>query len=437
MAISITKVRSKERDMKVSYFFLLFLVPFATPAALAEVATPTNITTNGSREPAPGTVIDAKNGDLYGRLIPVAARLAIKHGFKLDVVPTTRIDWPEAYKQATERYSHQVGLDSNDVIQNYVAGAPFPSVEASDPKAAIKISYDWRWGPFVFDDYTLSQPKIANYTVDASRPFRLSHDDAYDYTATSCIWLRFAHRTAVDPRPAIEPNGQGVEEKMICTGQQEMRYEDCDAALHVRYLDPSKVDDNFYHSRSRRRVDRIDVSYDGEYWGWKSAFLGLPKTELYSWRLLGTALLMSCIGAIHEPAGVVVDGQEARFVDEPFQLRNVWILESVPRDPKWKDLRTITYVDTETYLPLAQEFYQGEEQTAVNMSLWRRVAEGAPFYLAGQIEHVPAGRTYRTGGFSSDARGGESFYFYLLEAGSQKLNSGDVSEDIFNPKQMQ
>jgi hypothetical protein len=28
--------------------------------------------------------------------------------------------------------------------------------------------------------------------------------------------------------------------------------------------------------------------------------------------------------------------------------------------------------DTETYLPLAQEFYQAQEQTAVNMSLWQR-----------------------------------------------------------------
>lgn len=422
--------------MKASYLFLLVGL-VGVPVALAQVTPATTMKPNEAREPAAGMVIDASNADLYARFIPAAAMFAIKHGFKLDVVPTARIDWPEAYKQATERYSHQVSLDANDVIQNYVAGAPFPSVEGSDSKAAIKISYDWRWGPFVFDDYSLSQPKIANYSMDASNPFRLSHNDANDYTATSCIWLRFAHRIAVDPRPTMEPNAQGVEEKMICTGQEELRYEDTDAALHVRYLDPSKADDNFYHSRSRRRVDRIDVSYDGEYWGWKSAFLGLPKTELYSWKLLGTGSLMSCIGVIHQPAGVVVDGQEAKFVDEPVQLRNVWILESVPRDSKWKDLRTITYVDTETYLPLAQEFYQGQEQTAVNMSLWRRVSAGAPFYLAGQIEHVPAGRTYRTGGFSNDASGSESFYFYLLEAGSQKMNSGDVSQDIFNPKQMQ
>jgi hypothetical protein len=33
------------------------------------------------------------------------------------VVPTLRIDGPEGYKQATERYSHQVSLDVNGVIQ--------------------------------------------------------------------------------------------------------------------------------------------------------------------------------------------------------------------------------------------------------------------------------------------------------------------------------
>jgi hypothetical protein len=33
------------------------------------------------------------------------------------VVPTSGIDRPEGYKQATERYSHQVSLDANGAIQ--------------------------------------------------------------------------------------------------------------------------------------------------------------------------------------------------------------------------------------------------------------------------------------------------------------------------------
>jgi hypothetical protein len=415
---------------------MLALLLWTEAPSRGETPAPNPSATN-SAEPAPGTAIDQTNAEKYARYLPAAAMFAIKHGFKIDVVPTTRIDWPEGYKQATERYSRQVSLDANDIIQNYVAGAAFPTVEATDPHAAIKISYNWRWGPFVFDDYTMSNPRIAYYTVDANQPIVLTHRDVNDMTASKCALLRFAHRVAIDPRPLIEPNPQGAELKIVCEDWSDLRHEDTDGVIHSRFLDPSKPDENFYHSRTSRRLRRSDSKFEGEFWGWQDGFFfGVPKTEVYTWKLLGTTTLLGCVNAAHDPAVLIPDSQPAKLLQEPFQLRNVWILERSPRDPKWKDDRVVAYIDTETYLELADEFYQGAEQTAVSAMLWHQAAGQGAFFLAGEIQRLPAGRTYLTGGMSSDSNG-ESFYFYLPGAGSQKINTGGINDEVFNPNALQ
>jgi hypothetical protein len=72
------------------------------------------------------------------------------------VVPTQRHDWSSGFTKATEKYSGQVGLDQEDNITNYVAGVPFPTVDTSDPKAAVKISYNWHMGSIMPDDFSLA-----------------------------------------------------------------------------------------------------------------------------------------------------------------------------------------------------------------------------------------------------------------------------------------
>jgi hypothetical protein len=95
--------------MKASQLALAFA--FLAPAvALAETPTPASSRTIGSTRPAPSTVIDANNAGQYSRYIPAAAMFAITHGFKLDVVPTARIDYPLVFKcpaAGSNRRSHR------------------------------------------------------------------------------------------------------------------------------------------------------------------------------------------------------------------------------------------------------------------------------------------------------------------------------------------
>src|SRR5439155_21296153 len=131
---------------------LLVTIPLMAIAHAEQPSQPTAQASPATGEPAPGTIINSDNASSYSRYIPAALMFAVEHGFKIRVVPTQRIEWPENYKKQTEHYSPQVGLDSNDYIQNYTAGLPFPLSDISDPKAAVKIAYNWRFNPFIEDD---------------------------------------------------------------------------------------------------------------------------------------------------------------------------------------------------------------------------------------------------------------------------------------------
>src|SRR5215469_7588834 len=78
---------------------------------------------------SPGIAIDSNNVASFSQYLPAAADAAVRHGLKIKVVPTKRLDWSTGFTQATEKYSSQVGLDKDDFITNYVAGAPFPTVD--------------------------------------------------------------------------------------------------------------------------------------------------------------------------------------------------------------------------------------------------------------------------------------------------------------------
>src|SRR5579862_1094947 len=144
-----------------------------SPATPPMAAHPTATSAAASAPPsssaalAPGTIIKADNAGKYADLIPAATMLAIKHGLRLEVQPTHRIQWSAGFQTATEKYSPQVGLDKDNYITNYIAGMPFPLIDVNDPKAAAKIAYNWHFGPVLPDDFSLSPWSVNGYLANA------------------------------------------------------------------------------------------------------------------------------------------------------------------------------------------------------------------------------------------------------------------------------
>ncbi len=411
---------------------LSFLATNALAQQLAQAGSPIPASL-----PSAGTVINSANASTYEHFLPPGANLAIKYGLTMRIVLTQRLDWSAGFTAETEKYSGQVGLDKDDYITNYVAGMPFPTVGGNDPKAAVKIAYNWHMGPFMPDDFS-QEPwgSFAYSGADGQSGF--VPEESNDYTCTQFVFLRYAHRTEVDPRPTLGSNEEGAEWKARCmhwVGGPDLK------GYIVRYLDPRKPDaEVWWRGHWRPYLGRVQVTDERcrachqPYWAY-----ALPKTEEFTYRLLGTASILACLTAEHEPAGIVQHGESLTFGDLPFQIRNAYILEMIPKLPGHENTRTIVYIDTEAYVWLGAAFFSGNEQTEAAFPFWRTYASpagGYLFALAGSfyvpfdqlsVHHLMGGATPRL------------FFRSLVPAHgqfSQKINSGSVSLDLFDTEQL-
>jgi hypothetical protein len=403
------------------------VTPSTAPSAAASPAT---------AELKPGTIIGADNVDQYSRYVPAAAKFAVAHGFRMRTLPERRVEWSQGYQHATEKYSPQVTLDGDGYIRNYIAGMPFPLIDANDPAAAAKIAYNWHMGPFMPDDFSIAPWSSNAYASDPANPLKIVPSGDADYACEQFDFLRFAHRTDVDPRPTIGDNAMGVEWKAKCnrwisdissTGSE-------GAGIWVRYLDAKHPDEFFSFNEESRRIRRsaVNLAYPNEgcrgchqpFWAY-----ALPKTENYLYRLLGTTTILACLAADDEPAGFKTGAEGLTLGEEPFELRHAYILEMRPRyaEGSFASLRTVVYIDSEVYVWIAAEFYDASGLTATAIPLWRmRPASegGSLFDLAGSFYHP-------------ENHG--SFFRSLVPAHNefhQVMNSGDVTEGAFNPLMM-
>jgi hypothetical protein len=409
----------------------------------AQTSVPAVASANPSANPTPaetlkpGTIINAVNAAQYDRYLCGAAKFVLAHGFRMRIRPERRVEWSAGFRHASEKYSAQVTLDADDYIRNYVAGMPFPLVNPGDPKAAVKIAYNWHMGPFMPDDFSLAPWSSNGYESDPANGDRIVPKSDKDYVCEQFELLRYAHRTEVEPRPTLGDNTNGFDWKARCTrwvSDLSSSQTGEGAGIWVRYLDPKRPDEFFAFIEETRRVRRLAVNLDypnefcrgchQPYWAY-----ALPKTEKYLYRLLGTTVLLACLAADDEPAGFTSSSEGLTLGEEPFELRRAYIIEMRPRFPDQTSagLRTIVYVDSEVYVWLAADFYESSGLTGMAMPLWRmRPAAGGGnlFDLAGSFY-----RPVRDG----------SFFRSLVPAHNQFkqiINSGDVLEGAFNPQMM-
>ena len=71
----------------------------------------------------------------------------------LKIIPYKKIEWNQAYKEATEKYAGQTQLAPDGrSIQGHVQGLPFPNLDMNDPQIALKIMFNYEYKPFLTDD---------------------------------------------------------------------------------------------------------------------------------------------------------------------------------------------------------------------------------------------------------------------------------------------
>ncbi len=325
----------------------------------------------------PGTTIDSGNLARFASLVPSALAFAIEHGLTVHVVPTRRIQWPQAYQRATEQYSAQVRLDARDAIQNYVAGLPFPLIDSKDPKAAVKIAYNWHWGPFIPPQVTLlAMQKTRAWAIDPSDPAALIDDDARrdvrnEGSCEQITIVRYSHTLkGLAERPHRDSPVEYKQRGDYCGP-------DPNAYIMVQYLDPVRSSDSWFFPHAVRRWRRMKLrggyphqscTYACAQFWWEYV---PPKTEAYTYRLVGEQPLLACMDAKGIRAGIERHQDAARFGHIDCEVRPAYALDMTPVAAPETILAAKVFLDKETYLLLGAQFYREAIPDAL-VPLWNR-----------------------------------------------------------------
>ena len=206
---------------------------------------------------SPGDKINASNADKAKDMLSPGLLWCVKRGFPITVTETKSVEWPKAYKEATEKYAPQVKLSADGLsLQNYVAGQPFPNITPKDPQFAIKVMWNYDYG-YVngvddtdlrnFDADTGSIPQDGPMTVE--RHFLLDHFRRLFWNA----------RLYVDPKPE-KPNPSGYRAQQGLYPILEPFDLKGVGALGNRYIDSAKQDDSWLYLPSLRRVRRLSTA---------------------------------------------------------------------------------------------------------------------------------------------------------------------------------
>jgi Protein of unknown function (DUF1329) len=393
-----------------------------------------------------GDVITPANAAQVKDLVSPGVMYSVTHGMRMEIVPTERVDWPPPYKEATEKYSFQVRLtDDHHSIVGYVAGQPFPLIDANDPYVATKIVWDSVFRPILSDDYDLRFFDCTSQYVRPGEDQRIVDDLEIGHYAG----YNLVGRTEVDPMP-IDPDFKQSGRLWLFAlypvlAPQEARGT---GLIRYRYADPKRGDDSWDWTPGSRRVRRLNESilssatgaqsYDPDHY---SGFN--PKTEEYDYKFLGEKQMLGSVHAVHSPEMTCPYDGGATACPESWEMRHMYIVEATPRrsynNAGALDKSTEIYLDSEVWFEPYIDTYDQKGH------LWRTHIYWLTFrdrpVPDARVAIYPFKREFVLGSAAIDTQANFSTMCYLPgqhtpERECWYLNMGAVDKDFCTVKAM-
>src|SRR5262245_45404034 len=305
---------------------------------------------------APGEKITEQNIDKVKDLISPGMEWCIKHGWPITISETKRIEWPKAYKEATEKYSGQVKLSPDGLqVLNYVAGLPFPNVDGKDAQAAYKIMWNWGYTHLTTDDVDLRNFDADTGAIADQGPLTVERHFLLDHFRR----LFWNGRLYVEPKPE-KPNPNGYR------GQQGLYpiLEPFDlkgvGALGNRYNESGKQDDSWLYLPSLRRVRRLSTAQRSDalfgqdtdvdsYYG----YAGHPAWM--EWKFLGERDVLAAFHAQHFP--VKWNEKVDWAFDDVWEKRRMYAVEGVSKLAQYAYSKRVIFIDKEAWIVPFTDIY--------------------------------------------------------------------------------
>jgi hypothetical protein len=393
----------------------------------------------------PGDVITANSAAKVKDLVAPGVYFKVLSGMSMKIVPSSRIDWPPPYKDATEKYSAQVRLSKdNRTLIGYVGGQPFPLIDPNDPSVATKIMWNNVFRPLLTDDYDLrfydcdSLYGGRNQAFSPIQYYQIGHYAGYDLVG----------RVEVEPIPT-DPDFKKTGRLWLFGLYPVLApaTERGDGFIRYRYADPNRGDDDWSWTHGTRRVRRLDENMMSTAAGptaWNpDHYSGFnAKTEEYDYRFLGDKEVLAVVHAEHSPEVRCATDGGASACPEAWEMRHIYVVEATPRRDKIAGAlqgKTLVYMDSESWFEPYIDEYDQRGQLWYN-HIWWMTYRDRPVPDA-RVAIYPFKREFEVGAVSTDVQSGFATMCYLPGLSTPErecwyINMGAVDREFFTTQSM-
>ncbi len=398
----------------------------------------------------PGEMITPDNASQVKDLVSPGVFYKVQHGMTMKIVPTERVDWPPPYKDATEKYSSQVQLSKDHrSLLGYVAGQPFPLIDANDPDVATKVVWNNVWRPIQSDDYDLRYYDCDTIYTGVNKPFfeiayiQVGHYAGYDLVG----------RTEVEPLP-IDPDFKKTNRLWLFLLGPVLAPQDArgTSLLRYRYGAEDHGDDTWTWTTGARRLRRLNEAINSSATGTQTwdpdHYSGFnPKTEQYNYKFLGEKEMLATVDAEHSPEIRCATDGGGSACPERWQMRHMYIVTAEPRRDVSGgesagaaiDSKTVIYMDSEMWFEPYIDTYDRRGELFRNHIYWLAYRD-RPVPDA-KVAIYPFKREFVVGACSTDVQSTEATMCYLpgIETPEREcwyINMGAVDKAFFTTEAM-
>src|SRR6202161_1507686 len=394
----------------------------------------------------PGDFITPDNSAQVKDLVSPGVFYKVRQGMTMKISPTTRIDWPPPYKDATEKYSSQVQLskDHRSLI-GYVAGQPVPLIDANDPDVATKVVWNNVFRPITTDDYDLRYYDCDTVYTGLNKPF----SEVWYYQTGHYAGYGRVGRTAAEPLP-VDPDFKNTNRLWLFLLGPQLAPQDGrgTSLLRYRYDNPKHGDDTWDWTTGTRRLRRLNEAINSSATGTQTFdpdhYSGFnPKTEEYKYKFLGEKEMLATVDAEHSPEQRCPTDGGASACPERWQMRHMYIVTAEPRrevnNAEALESKSVIYMDSEMWFEPYVDTYDRRGELFRNHLSWLAYRD-RPVPDA-TVAIYPFQREYVVGVSSTDVQASSATMCYLpgLETPEREcwyINMGAVDKAFFTTEAM-
>ena len=306
----------------------------------------------------PGDVITRDNVDKAAELLSPAMEWCVRHGWPLRIVEPKQIVWPKAFREATEKYASQVQLSEDGLsLKNYVAGLPFPEIDPSDPRVALKIMWNYEYKFHTTDDSDLRNFDADTGSLSTTSAMNVERHFLLDHFRR----LFYNGRLYAEPKPEYTPNPNKFRSQQGLYPILEPFDLKGVGSVGNRYVDPAKQDDQWLYLPSLRRVRRLSTAQRSDalfgqdtdvdsYYGYNGHIAWME------WRYLGEKEVLGAYQGKHFPVKWADPPADWAF-DDVWEKRKVWVIEGVSKLSQYAYSKRLLFIDKESWTVPYSDIY--------------------------------------------------------------------------------